>query len=172
MGIFDIFKKKKPEPLQPDPIVFEGATAYEKLQNLVIQDPNINLQKDEVCFYSGTAQAYHKKNVVTGYSGRSAGVSVRVAKGLSVHTGGSGGKSIRGDVVEKYPGRFYLTNKRLILLAEKYGFAVSIPKILQIQFRSDGIIIHLESKQHTFLTQDVERIKAIIGLMNEVQSEQ
>lgn len=172
MGIFDIFKPKKQEQAPPDPIVFEGSTAYEKLQNLVIQNPDINLQKDEVCFYSGPAQAYHKKNVVTGYSGRSAGVSVRVAKGISVHTGGSGGKSIRGDVVEKYPGRFYLTNKRLILLSEKYGFTVPIPKILQMQFRNDGMVIHMASKQHTFLSQDVERIKAIIGLMNEAQTEQ
>ena len=174
MGIFDIFKKKEqqsvPEPEKPE-ITFEGNTPYEKLQNLIVKYPNINLQKGEVCFYEGYAQSYRKKNVVTGYKGAGAGVSVRIAKGVSVHTGGSGRQAIREDVSEKHDAQFFITNKRLLLLADKYGFTVRIQSILQMQFKTDGMIIHTASKQHTLLSNDIEMIKAIIGLMNDAYKE-
>lgn len=60
MGFFK--KKVKEEKQSP---VFVGNTPMEKLQNLVIKDPNINLKKGEVCFYKGSAQSCHIKNVVT-----------------------------------------------------------------------------------------------------------
>lgn len=149
-----------------------GETPLEKLQNLIIPQPSISLKSGEVCFYEGPAQSYHSKNVVTGYKGGNAGVSVRIAKGVSVHTGGSERKAVRQKVAEKYNGSFYITNKRLILIADKYGFVVSIPTILQMQFRKDGMVVHTSSKQHSFLSSDITRIKEIIDLMNASYSDQ
>ena len=148
---------------------FIGDTAYEKLSNLIIKTPPLSLQKDEVCFYFGKAKSYHKKNIVTGYKGNGAGVSLRITKGVSIHTGGSGKQAIRQDVIESYNGQFFVTNKRFILLADKYGFSVSIPKILQVQRFRNGFTFYLASKQHTVLTDDVEYIAEIMNLMNEAQ---
>jgi len=167
--------KKKTNLIQSEtaPIPqFIGETPYEKLSNLVIHNPSITLQKDEVCFYEGTAKSYHKKNVVTGYKGNGAGVSVRLTKGVSVHTGGSGKQAIRQDVIDTFDGQLFLTNKRVILLAEKYGFVISIPKILQVIPRSNGIVFHVDSKQHTVLTDDSKYICEIIKLMNSAYEDQ
>lgn len=162
-----LFNKKKSNETQSEDFQFVGETPREKLSNLIIPNPSINLQKEEVCFYQGKAKSYHKKNVVTGYKGNGAGVSVKVAKGLSVHTGGSGKQAIRQDVIDTFPAQMFLTNKRVILLAEKYGFTISINQILQVEPHSNGIVFHTSSKQHTVLSDDSKYICEILNLMND-----
>ena len=155
-------KDNKPKEL------FEGNTAYEKLQNAMILNPNIMLEKGEVCFYQRKAKAFHSKQAVTGYTGGYGGVSLRVAKGVSVHTGKTGKQAVRGTVNETYDGNLYVTNKRLILLSSKYGFNVSINDIIQFQAKSDGFILHTtKNKTHTVLTNDTQYIIQLINLMNE-----
>lgn len=162
MGFFK--KKVKEEKQSP---VFVGNTPMEKLQNLVIKDPNINLKKGEVCFYKGSAQSCHIKNVVTGYKAGSSGVSIRIAKGVSFHTGGSGKQAIRENVKETYPAELYITNMRMVLVSMKYGFDLSILKIIQSKFHNDYIEIFTGSKSHIVLTNDSKYIEQIILLMNE-----
>lgn len=147
-------------------------TPYERLQNLIIKDPSLSLKPGEVCFYEGKAVAYHEKNVVTGYKGGGAGISVRVAKGLSVHTGSGAKQAVRENVAEKYSGTFYITNSRLVLLAPKYGFDIPVNKVSSIRNFNDGIEIYSRGKCYSVLTKDMKLIEDIMELMNTAYTEQ
>ena len=173
MGILGLFKKKeKPQKTHHEPKQKEiKKSPYEQLCDLMIANPDINLKKDEVCFYQGKAQSCKKKKVVTGYKGGGSGVSVRLAKGLSVHTGGNSKQAIRETISEKYPANLYITNQRIILLSEKYGFTVSFPSILQLERHSDGFIVHQASKTNLVLSSDVDKIFHVFSLMNEMQQQ-
>lgn len=160
-----LFKKKESH-------VFVGNTAMEKLQNLVIKNPGINLKKGEVCFYKGNAKSCHIKNVVTGYKGGNSGVNIRIAKGVSYHTGGSGKQAIRENVKETYPAELYITNMRVVLLSVKYGFDLSILKIIQSKFSDTHIEFFTGSKTHFVLTNDSRYIEQLFQLMNEAFNEQ
>ena len=147
-------------------------SAYKQLEMMVIQNPPISLKKGEVCFYEGDAQAIHIKNVVVGSKSKGSGASIRVAKGLSFHTGGGGSKTIRKDVVERFNGNLYLTNMRIVLLTPKFGFDLPILKITQFSKRSDGFIIYSGSNSYSVGSKDTSKIVSIINLMDQAFDEQ
>lgn len=93
-------------------------TPEEKLARLVVPAPGISLNEGEVCYYCKAASAVHQKNVVTGRTSGGAGVSFRVAKGVSIRTGGGKSQVIRENVNECFEGTLYITNIRIILLAQ------------------------------------------------------
>lgn len=87
------------------------------------------LQNQEVILYVAPASVYNDKEKVVGYTGSSAGVSVRVAKGVSVRTGGSKSKAVRNNVREYTDGDLIITNKRVVFTASKNSFEMKINKI-------------------------------------------
>lgn len=147
-------------------------SAKEKLDKLIIENPTMSLKVNEKCFYQGPAQAYHTKNVVTGYKGGGAGVSIRVAKGFSIHTGSGGGSAVRQTIGETYNGTLYITNERFVLLAPKYGFEIPSVKISNFSAHKDGFEIYQGAKCFQFLTKDVQNILKLTELMNKVFNEQ
>lgn len=90
---------------------------------------NIVLQEGEICIHNEQITVEVIKNVVTGYTGGGGGVSVRVAKGLSVRNGASERKAIRNNVSNFYPGILSITNKRIVLSSEKASINCSFDKI-------------------------------------------
>ena len=130
-----------------------------KLDLQPVENPGILLQPNEVCYYRGPAQAYRDKFVTTGHTRTGAGISVRVAKNVSVHTGGGISKSIRENVGEFYDGTFIMTNKRFVLLAPKLGFDIPFKKLTSIQnFRSEGVTFYVGTKAYTVITKEGKKI--------------
>ena len=138
----------------------------EKLQRLIVEAPHISLNEGEVCYYCNTASAIHQKNVVTGRTSGGAGVSFRVAKGVSIRTGGGNSQVIRENVNEYFDGTLYITNIRIILLAPKYGFDLYISKITQLLYKDFGLEIFSGSKCYQVLTADRDNIQELVELMN------
>ena len=138
----------------------------EKLQRLIVEAPHISLNEGEVCYYCNTASAIHQKNVVTGRTSGGAGVSFRVAKGVSIRTGGGNSQVIRENVNEYFEGTLYITNIRIILLAPKYGFDLYISKITQLLYKDFGLEIFSGSKCYQVLTADRDNIQELVELMN------
>lgn len=85
--------------------------------------PTINysgffVQPGECIIYAAPAQTFKDKNQVVGYTGKSAGASFRVAKGVTVRTGSSGGKPIRGTVRDHNYGDLIISNKRVVFIGK------------------------------------------------------
>ncbi|ACI20320.1 hypothetical protein [Thermodesulfovibrio yellowstonii] len=123
---------------------------------------NINLKKDENCYYftKGEILERKKKVVSYGYTGRA--ISFRIAKGIYL-TGGSS-KRIRDEkeVIETMDsGNIYVTNQRVIFIGNKKSLSTPYNKILNIDIYSDAIILFKEQgKPVIFSTPDSE----ILGL--------
>lgn len=86
-------------------------------------------QAGEILVYAAPASTFVDKEKVVGYTGRSAGTTVRVAKGLSVRTGGSGSRAIRDNVRTFHEGDLLITNKRVMFIGKNDHFEFKVNKI-------------------------------------------
>lgn len=113
-----------------------------------IRYDNIFLQKDERLIYAVPARTFVEKEQVTGYTGGNAGVSVRIAKGVSVRTGSSKGKAVRQNIIKFNDGDYVLTNKRVVFVSKNDSFEYSLKKISTAKkISSDAFIITQSGKQ-------------------------
>ena len=107
----------------------------------------VNLAEGEICHYADTAYTFKDKTVTTGYTGKSSGVSIRLMKGLTYRTGGSGGKAIRETQRTMYKGILFITNKRVIYTSTKESF----DKITSIIEAKDGILLQIGSTTYSII---------------------
>ena len=66
----------------------------------IVIDCSLALQDGECCHYSASAKRIIPKEKTVGYTSGSAGVSFRVAKGVTLRTGSSRGSAIKKNVLE------------------------------------------------------------------------
>lgn len=146
----------------------KGMNATDSLKQVSPEpsDVGISLAKDEICFYKGKARSKKTKNIITRYNRQSIGFSIRLMKGVSVRPGTGVSTPVREDVTETYEGDLYITNKRLILLAPKYGFDVQRTKISTIEPFRNGFRLYVGEKNYDVITFDMNTITSIINLSN------
>lgn len=125
------------------------------------------LKPGEVCHYQAPANTIVVKNQVVGYKGGSAGVSVRVAKGVTLRSGSSRGTPIRQDVVTRYPGVFTMTNQRFVMTGEK-GFGKPIEKLTAMSPWNgyDGIMLQFGSSSYIVEMDEPYWVPKILDLLN------
>lgn len=117
---------------------------------VVTETPAI-LKEGETAHYYAPATRSVTKTKVIGHTGGGAGVSVRVAKGVTLRTGSGASQSIRGNVTDKYTGAVVLTNQRLIFLHSQAGFECKLTSITAITPMSNSIMIQVSSKSYQLL---------------------
>ena len=163
----------KPQPLVYTPPVKQKTESeiiaeYEAMDAPpVVQPKGIFLKDGEICHFQVPASVVVKKNVVVGYDGKSGGVSFRLAKGVSVRTGGSRATPIRQDVATFYPGSFVITNKRIIMTGEK-GFEHTLSRLSTITEFSDnsGLVLQFGKSIYTIKMDKPYLVRVIINLIN------
>jgi len=99
------------------------------------------VRKDEITHFMCQAVRYITKNRVVGRTASTAGISVRVAKGVSLRSGGIRGQSVYGDVTGTFLGEFVLTNKRLMFIHEQHGFECTLNTLDAITEGDKGKVI-------------------------------
>lgn len=144
---------------------------YLKLGNMIVKEPGIQMNEGEVCFYVGPAKGFQDKEKVVGYTGGGAGVSFRIMKGVSVHTGSSAKKAVRENVRDYSNGKLYLTNQRVLLLAPKYGFSVTLPKLAQVSYSNGSLCFYTQSgKGYSVLPDEYNKVMEVMQLMSDLKS--
>lgn len=113
---------------------------------------NLILKEDEYCCYVDNAETYRDKTITTGYTRKGAGVSFRVTKDLSYHTGGGGSQAIRETQRTTYSGILYLTNKRVIFTSQKDSFDKDINKLTSVTETRNGLVIQIGSDMYEIIT--------------------
>ena len=103
---------------------------------------NIILKKGEVAHFSYFADLIEERAVRRRYQGGSAGVSFRVAKGVSFRVGQSRGTyhSDREPVAVS-SGKLIVTNKRIIFDGDKKGFNITIGQLLSYEVFDNSILV-------------------------------
>lgn len=138
-------------------ITDEGLAIIEGGGLIDLQRTPLIPEEGEVVHYYAPAIRYVTKNRVVGHSGAGAGVSVRVAKGVSIRTGGGSSRAIRGNVTDTFVGDIVLSNRRLVFINAQGGFECRLNSISSVQPDPDGVLIQagLKSFQIAVARQDL-----------------
>lgn len=126
----------------------------------------IVLKEGEICHFQRAASVLIVKNEVVGRTGGYGGVSIRVARGVTLHSGRTAGRTIRDDVAHTYPGIFSMTSSRFIMTGEK-GFEKPIDKLTSCvpYGNMDGITLQFGRSVYTLLMEDNFWVPKILELM-------
>lgn len=106
------------------------------------------LAEDEVAHYFAPARRYITKTKAIGRTGSGGGVSVRVAKGVSVRSGGGASNTVYDDVTDAFAGKVVLTNRRIVFMASQNGFDCKLDAISAIMPEGDGVMIQAGAKSY------------------------
>jgi hypothetical protein len=107
-------------------------------------------QKGELPYWSEPGSILEEKVVDRQYVGRSQGVSLRIAKGVSYRVGAQRGHLVsQTGIVPVSTGNLVVTSKRVMFIGDKKGFNLQLDKVLSLELHSDGItIVDSSSKPH------------------------
>lgn len=147
-------------------------SASDKLDEIELQNVSMKLKQDEACYFEGEGISYHTKDVVSGYRRSSYGHSMRIMRGYSVHRSNGYSDAVRQTVRTPYPGRLFITNERIVFLAERYGFDIGFNKLSNITMYNEYLEVFSSSKFYRVFTPHTVFIRDLITLMNICHNEQ
>lgn len=138
--------------------------------------PTINysgffVQPGECIIYAAPAQTFKDKNQVVGYTGKSAGASFRVAKGVTVRTGSSGGKPIRGTVRDHNYGDLIISNKRVVFIGKDDSFDFPIEKVSAVKILDSQSFVLQSGRTSKNIAMDPAIVAYAAGFISYVQKE-
>lgn len=114
--------------------------------------PIIPAEGEVVHFYAPAGRYITKKKAV-GRTGSGGGISVRVAKGVSLRSGGGASTTIYGNVTDGFIGQVVLTNQRIIFIAKQNGFECKLKTISSITKEDDGTMIQSGAKTYRLVVE-------------------
>lgn len=133
--------------------------------NLPIENSgNVILANDEICHFHSSVTYIKVRERVIGYKGGGTGVSFRIAKGISIHTGSDNKKAVRGNVVQEEKGSLTITNKRIIGSAFNVSFDKKISSLSSIESNWNAVLLQFGKEQYYFKTFEAIYIDKIIRL--------
>ncbi len=91
-----------------------------------------------------------RRTRAVGRTGSGAGVRVRVAKGVSVSTGGGSSRTVYGEVTETYSGAIVLTNRRIVFIHNQDGFECKISALTAVTPVDGSVVVQAGSKTYQF----------------------
>lgn len=156
MGILDTlfsgaYMQQVPQPPQMLSVLPEAAA------NLIYSGslPNLNvntliLSSGETCHFVDKACLMTQK-IVRHYQRRNNGMSFRVMKGVTYHTGDGESHPIEQQVPVYTPGYLYITNKRVIFVAREKSFEKKLTGLTAVTSYSDAVGLQFASKTFNLL---------------------
>jgi len=129
--------------------------------------PNIEssvlLTRGEICHYESDADRVITNTRVIGYGGGTAGISLRIAKGVTIRTSAFRGHPITREYETEHEGTLTVTNKRLIFISRSKGFVAPIQNIVGLEGFSDGLGIQHGQKYYLMRCKNPQLLAMIIA---------
>ena len=127
----------------------------------------LRFQKAEQALWVVPNCEYMKTTKQVTYEGRSAGASVRVAKGLTIRGGGSRGLRVENEYLETVDcGTVVLTNKHIYFEGEdKERFRVRLDKLVSVEPLADGVQFQrdgVRARPEIFVSYDVRMLWVLL----------
>ena len=148
---YAIFKavtaKPKPSPYSPEKLaaIYSEAMSAELPS---IRPTSAILKAGEIAYAEANSMLMEAKS--GGFVGGSRGVSVHVAKGLTLRAGAFKGHKVEHIVVAAR-GHLVITSQRIIFAGDQKSFAVPIEKLINITRYRDGFTFNDGSKSHNVM---------------------
>jgi hypothetical protein len=127
-------------------------TMLEKMRAAPLEPikPSRALLKSGEIAYAAVRGTLQEEKILR-YEAGSAGVSVRVMKGVSVRTGGTRGGAVRG-VVDVAEGELVITNRRVIFAGDRKSFSVEHDGVLNTTNYRDGFGVSTATRTYAIET--------------------
>lgn len=100
-----------------------------------------------------------------GFKGATNGVSLRVAKGVTIRTGGVRGHTVKG-LVPIANGEFALLNNRAVFAGDMKSFDIPYDKITHAENAQNGIIIHVGGISYPVTLDDEQTTYAMQAILH------
>lgn len=123
----------------------------------------IMLKAGEKAVYACDASLKETKNKAVGRTGSGGGASFRVAKGVSIQTGGSSSRTVYADVTTSFQGKLFITTERIIFSGNNKSLEIKIPAISAVVADNMTVQIQSGSKPYIFAVPIPAHIKTIIN---------
>ena len=120
----------------------------------------------EIVLYVVPAATFKDKEQLVGYTGKSAGASVRVAKGLTMRTGSYGSQPIRDTMRKHNFGDLIITNKRIVFIGKDDNFEFAINKVSAVKKLSNETFLIQAGSKSRNLWVDSGAIVYTVGFIN------
>ena len=129
--------------------------------------PSLRFQKSEEPVWVVPDCGYLKTKKDVTFEGRSAGASFRVAKGVTIRTGGSRGHRVENEYLEQVDvGTVVLTNKHIYFQGtDKERFRVRLDKLVSAETAADGFLFQrdgVRARPEAFVSYDVRTIAVLL----------
>ena len=112
----------------------------------------------------GAVQASLQETKTVGYSAGTSGMSVRVAKGVTLRQSGTRAHAVKG-TVGVADGELVVTDKRIIFAGDRKAFVIPLDDLINTTNYSDGFGFNDSKTTYTLITQgDRERLHFRIAL--------
>lgn len=145
MSAIKAIKNPPPAPTLEDQGIYisqEELDAFKTIGKLpqVTNSPVILAECEKAVYYC-RADRVETKNRRIGTTGGGVGGSFRVAKGVSIRTGGTGSKAVYGDVEMVHGGEFVVTTDRIVFIASSRAFEEKLANISAVSVDSGCLAI-------------------------------
>lgn len=126
----------------------------------VLQSDKLILKRGEICHFVDVSAVITDRRH---YQSRRRGSSVRIAKGWTVHTGGT--TSVPVTTAEVTRGGFYITNQRIVFVAKKHGFSQKLSALTAVTPYGNGLSLQFGSKTYQVVLPNGGIAKTVIDLL-------
>ena len=166
----DMFGNNKSQNVSIAPVIPAKmpAGAIQQIESGILPVMNTSkllLKRGEVCHYVERAILITEK-IVRHMEGASKGFSFRVCKGVTYRTGKFKGTPVEERIEEQTKGILYITNKRIVFIAEKNGFDKNFRYLTAVTPYSNGIVLQYGNKNYTLYLPDGAVANRVIELGN------
>lgn len=121
---------------------------------------------DEILIYAAPATTFKDKEQVIGYTGKSSGVSIRVAKGVTIRSGGIGSRAVRDTIRQSSIGDLLITNKRIIFVGKDDSFEFQVGKISTVKLLDGNSFVIQSGRSSKNVWLDTALVTYAYGLIN------
>lgn len=155
------FKEMQQFLMIPDNEIIEAKADLARLRILteiengtppITYSPNIPLQKNEIAYWSESANLFELRVTSRETVGGSRGATLTLAKGLSFRVGNQRGQVIsHKTAIPVSQGELIITNKRLVFNGDLKSFNLRLDKIFGVNFGDDGLIFNVDNRQKPYI---------------------
>jgi hypothetical protein len=133
-----------------------------------VEVTGLALKPNEIAYWMEPGSIVEERVIDRRYEGGYQGYSIRIARGLSFHTGSTRGRLVTtSGIVPVSNGELVVTSQRVIFRGDKKGFNIRLDTLVDALLFSDGIRLAGGNGQphhvHFAYSQDAEVIGALVS---------
>ena len=127
----------------------------------ILDVSGIILKKGEYCHFKCDVERVISSTRKS-YKTQSAGVSLRVADGLTLRSGGGNITPVEIKDYKRYNGRLFITNKRIIFLNPEKPCNVLLTQITGLDQYTNAFGMYKDSTYYLFMTNEINMIRSVV----------